>query len=85
MSERQSEVAIIDVTGVPVIDTAVAGHLFTTIQAVEMLGAKVIITGISPHNAQTVSELGIPIDKFCAKGTLQAGLKYAFDITGNLE
>lgn len=80
ISSRQSEVVIIDLTGVFIIDTQVASHIIKTVQAVKMLGAKAIITGISPENAQTLIAIGISVLDVVTKGTLQTGLQYALSL-----
>jgi anti-anti-sigma regulatory factor/HAMP domain-containing protein len=73
----QASVVIIDITGVPVIDTAVANHLIKTIQAARMLGADTIITGISPANAQTLVTLGVDLSMMTTRGSLRSGVKLA--------
>lgn len=73
----QASVVIIDITGVPVIDTAVANHLIKTIQAAKMLGAETIITGISPANAQTLVTLGVDLSMMTTRGSLRSGVKLA--------
>ena len=75
--DTQASIVIIDITGVPVIDTAVANHLIKTIQATKMLGADTIITGISPANAQTLVSLGVDLSMMTTKGTLRSGMKLA--------
>jgi len=75
--ETQAVVVIIDITGVPVIDTAVANHLIKTIQAAKMLGASAIITGISPANAQTLVTLGVDLSMMTTRGNLRSGVKLA--------
>ncbi len=75
--ETQASIVIIDITGVPLIDTAVANHLIKTIQAAKMLGADTVITGISPANAQTLVTLGVDLSMMTTKGNLRAGVKLA--------
>lgn len=79
----QASVAIIDITGVPVVDTMVAGHFLKTIQAAKMLGAEVILTGVSPYNAQALVKLGVDLSQVTTKGSLEAGLKLAIERTNS--
>jgi rsbT co-antagonist protein RsbR len=72
-----------DITGVPLIDTAVANHLIMTVAAVTILGTRLILTGVSPHNAQTLVKLGVDLGNIITKSSLRAGLKLAYQLTGH--
>lgn len=77
--ETNSPVALIDITGVPQIDTATAQHLIDTINAVKLLGSQVIITGVRPVIAQTLVHLGIDLSGIITRPTMALGLKVALD------
>jgi rsbT co-antagonist protein RsbR len=78
--ETKASVALIDITGVPQIDTSTAQHLIDTINAVKLLGSKVIITGIRPAIAQTLVHLGIDLKGVITKPSMGAGLKTALEL-----
>lgn len=82
---QQAAIAIIDVTGVPVFDTSVANHLLKTIQAARMLGADVALTGLSPHNAETLVTLGVDLGDIVTKSSLRSGLQWAIGQTQKQE
>lgn len=84
VAEHQASVLIIDITGVPVVDTAVANHLIRTIEAVKLLGSHSILTGVSPANAQALVTLGIDLSQITTKGSLHAGLIAAFKLTNRV-
>lgn len=77
--ETESPVALIDITGVPQIDTQTAHHLIETIKAVNLLGAEVILTGVLPSIAQTLVHLGIELPNITTCSSLQDGLRIAFE------
>jgi rsbT co-antagonist protein RsbR len=82
IGDSEAEVTLIDVTGVPVMDTSVARHILKTVAAAEMLGTRVILTGISPSTAQTMVKLGIDMSGVPTRGSLQAGVALALGLTG---
>jgi len=72
--ETGSEIAIIDITGVPTVDTLTAQHLLKTVTAIRMMGADCIISGIRPQIAQTIVHLGIDLQGVTTKATLADAL-----------
>jgi len=80
--ETGSEVAIIDITGVPTVDTLVAQHLLKTVTAIRLMGADCIISGIRPQIAQTIVHLGIELRGVITKATLADALAVALDRSG---
>ncbi len=75
--ETGSEHAIIDITGVPAVDTQVAQHLLKTVVAARLMGADCIISGIRPQIAQTIVELGIEFGDITTKASLADALRHA--------
>lgn len=78
-----SEIAIIDITGVPTVDTLVAQHLLKTVSAARLMGADCIISGIRPQIAQTMVHLGIDLTAVTTKATLAEALKTALARMGS--
>lgn len=78
----QAEVVLIDITGVPMVDTTVANYLLQIGKAVELLGAQVILVGISPEIAQTMVQLDIDMSTIITRSNLQAGIEYALKLQG---
>jgi rsbT co-antagonist protein RsbR len=81
---HQAEMVIIDVTGVPEIDTNVASHLLRTIRAASLLGARSVLVGIRADMAQTMIQLGVDLGAIETKSNLQAGIQFALKVL-NLE
>ncbi|NNJ10454.1 PAS domain S-box protein [Chloroflexales bacterium ZM16-3] len=77
VAETRARTAILDITGVQVVDTQVANALLRAAQAVRLLGAQVIITGIRPEVAQTLVGLGLDLSGIKTLSTLQSGIAYA--------
>ncbi len=80
--ETGSEVAIIDITGVPTVDTLVAQHLLKTVAATRLMGADCIISGIRPQIAQTIVHLGVDLGAVITKATLADAFAVALKLTG---
>ncbi|WP_147804458.1 RsbT co-antagonist protein RsbRA [Alkalicoccus halolimnae] len=79
--EHRSQVVLIDITGVPVVDTMVAHHIIQASEAVRLVGATCILVGIRPEIAQTIVNLGIDLGKFPTKSTLKKGVQTALAMT----
>ncbi|HEV3051596.1 MAG TPA: STAS domain-containing protein, partial [Longimicrobium sp.] len=80
--ETGAQVAIIDITGVPTVDTLVAQHLIKTVAAARLMGAECIISGIRPQIAQTMVHLGIMLENVITKATLADAIAVALRSTG---
>lgn len=77
VSQHNAEIAIVDITGVQVVDTQVANAFIQAARAVQLLGAQVLLTGIRPEVAQTLVQLGVDLQGMVSRGSLQAGVAYA--------
>jgi PAS domain S-box-containing protein len=77
VATHRADTAIIDITGVQVVDTQVANALVQAAQAVRLLGAQAVLTGIGPAMAQTLVSLGADLGSIITRGNLQAGIAYA--------
>ena len=82
--DTESTIAILDISGVPAVDSLVAQHLIKTVSATRLMGAECIISGIRPEIAQTVVHLGIDLSNIVTKATLASALKTSFAML-NLE
>ena len=80
--QTNSQVAIIDITGVPTVDTVVAQHLLKTVTAARLMGADCIISGVRPQIAQTIVHLGINLLDVATKATLSDAFALAIKRTG---
>ena len=80
--ETGAEVAIIDITGVPTVDTLTAQHLLKTVTAARLMGADCIISGIRPQIAQTIVHLGVDLADVTTKATLADAFRRALEMTG---
>jgi len=80
--EQQAKVMILDIAGVPVVDTRVADHILKTTAAVQLLGAETILTGISASVARTVVQLGVEITRVHTSAKLSEGIELALSIVG---
>lgn len=82
--DTRSDIAIIDITGVPTVDTLVAQHLLKTVAAARLMGADCIISGIRPQIAQTIIHLGVNLEDVTTKATLADAFALALQRTGQV-
>ena len=80
--KERARVAILDVTGVPTVDTQVADYLIRAVKAARLLGTRGILVGIRPAIAQTLVRLGVDLADVHTEADLQSGLRYAFRLLG---
>jgi rsbT co-antagonist protein RsbR len=79
--KHRSQVVLIDITGVPVVDTMVAQHIIQASEAVRLVGAKCLLVGIRPEIAQTIVNLGINLNQVVTTNSLQKGVAAALEMT----
>ncbi len=79
---NRAKVVVMDITGVPSVDATVANHLVQTVEAARLLGATVIVTGLSPEIAQTLVTIGVDLTKMNTVGDLQGGIEEAETLLG---
>lgn len=79
---NRAKVVVMDITGVPTIDTKVANHLVQTVEAARLLGATAIVTGLSSEIAQTMVNIGVDLGKMNTVGDLQGGIEQAERLLG---
>lgn len=79
---NRAKVVVMDLTGVPSVDATVANHLVQTVEASRLLGATVIVTGLSPEIAQTLVTIGVDLTKLNTVGDLQGGIEEAEALLG---
>ena len=79
--KHRAEVVLIDITGVPVVDTMVAQHIIQAAEAVRLVGANCLLVGIRPEIAQTIVNLGINLDQIITKNSLKKGMEAALEMT----
>jgi rsbT co-antagonist protein RsbR len=80
--ESEATIAIIDITGVPTVDTLVAQHLLKTVAAARLMGADCIISGIRPQIAQTIVQLGVELGEVTTKASMAAAFRLALQKSG---
>src|ERR671938_2078850 len=80
--ETGSTIAILDITGVRTMDTLVANHLIKTVTAARLMGARCILTGVSPAIAQTMVQLGIDLSQITTRAQMSDGIKLALELVG---
>lgn len=80
--EKQSEIVILDITGVTVLDTSVSRHLLETVSAARLLGAEVLVVGLTSQTAMTLVHLGLDLGDLTTRTTLAKGLEFAFSQLG---
>lgn len=79
---NRARVAVLDITGVPVMSSSIANHLIVTATAADLMGAKIIMTGLSGEIARTLAELGVDLSNITTVADLQSGIEMALKLLG---
>jgi len=79
---KRAKIAVLDITGVPTIDSKVANHLLQTVTAARLMGANILVTGLSPQIAQTIVSIGVDLSKVTTLADLQSGIDEADKLLG---
>ncbi len=82
IQDNNARVIVMDIQGVPNVDSAVANHILKITKATKLLGCDCLVTGISPEVSQTLVNLGIDLDSVLTRANLVDGLAYAFEVVG---
>lgn len=80
--DTRSKVAVVDITGVPAVDSKVANHLLQTAEAARLMGATMLLTGLSPEVAQSLVSIGVDLSRLTTAGDLQGGIAEADRLLG---
>lgn len=80
--DNRAKVVVMDITGVQAVDSKVANHMVQTVEAARLMGATVIVAGVSPEIAQTMVTLGIDLGRMSTVGDLQSGIERAEELLG---
>jgi ribose transport system substrate-binding protein len=83
ITRSQARAVIVDISGVPLVDTGVANHLLRTAAAAQLLGTTMILVGISPEIAQTIVQLGVDLSSIITFSTMREGLRFAQSMNAN--
>jgi anti-anti-sigma regulatory factor len=83
IAANQADVALLDISGVRVVDTQVADALLRVAQAAKLLGTQIVLTGIRAEVAQTIVHLGADMSGIVTRSNLQDGLRYALTMAGS--
>lgn len=82
VARQQASIVLLDITGVPIVDTGTAHHLIQAARAVRLLGAQIVLVGIGPEIAQTIVQLGVDLSGIVTRSDLQAGFAFALEHLG---
>jgi len=77
IEKNRASFVIVDITGVPIVDAEVAGHILQTASAARLMGTKTLLTGVGPHTARVISDSGVSLKNIILRGHLIEALQYA--------